>query len=88
VWNLTPVERLYLFFIAAIIVSQMLRDSWDPVAVGLIGLFVGLIPAGRKDRERAQRRNGESDGDPVLDPKLTQESREAIRKYLRGRENG
>jgi hypothetical protein len=82
---LTPAERIYLFCIVAIVASQIARGAWDPVAVGAIGLFIGLIPAGRIDRQKEQerRRRREAPAEaPAIDPAITAESREVLRRYL------
>lgn len=73
--GLRPVEAIYLMFVAAIIASQIARGSFDPAAVALIGIFVGLIPAGRKDRQKAEERGSAEDS-------LVRQSRAVIRKYL------
>lgn len=85
-WQLTPVERIYLFCIVSIVVSQIARGTWDPAAVGAIGIFIGLIPAGRLDRQKQKERQAareETSTLPVIDPTLAQEGRDAIRKYLK-----
>lgn len=50
---LRPVEYVYLAIALAIIAQQILvRDgSFDPVASGVALAFLGLIPAGRVDRQ-------------------------------------
>ena len=85
--QLTPIERVYLGFVAAIVVSQIYRGEWDPAAVGAIAIFIGLIPAGRLDRQKQKERERakqESDEFPVVDPGLAQQSRDVLRKYLEG----
>jgi hypothetical protein len=84
-WQLTPVERVYLCFIALILGSMIWNQKWDPVAGGIIALFVGLIPAGRKDRQKAAERKEKESGDqlPVIDSTVAEEMRDVLRKYLK-----
>jgi hypothetical protein len=84
-WQLTPVERVYLCFIALILGSMIWNQKWDPVAGGIIALFVGLIPAGRKDRQKAAERKEKESGDqlPVIDSTVIEEMRDVLRKYLK-----
>lgn len=50
---LKPVEFVYLAIALAIVVQQIVvrHGAFDPVAAGLASLFIGLIPAGRRDRK-------------------------------------
>jgi hypothetical protein len=50
---LKPVEFVYLAIALAIVVQQIIvrHGAFDPVAAGLASLFIGLIPAGRRDRK-------------------------------------
>jgi hypothetical protein len=85
-WQLTPVERVYLCFIALILGSMIWNQKWDPVAGGIIALFVGLIPAGRKDRQKAAERKHQQDSAdqiPVIDSTVAEEMRDVLRKYLK-----
>lgn len=50
---LKPVEFVYLAIALAIVIQQIVvrHGEFDPVAAGLASLFIGLIPAGRRDRK-------------------------------------
>jgi hypothetical protein len=50
---LKPVEFVYLAIALAIVIQQIVvrHGAFDPVAAGLASLFIGLIPAGRRDRK-------------------------------------
>lgn len=50
---LKPVEFVYLVIALAIVIQQIVvrHGEFDPVAAGLASLFIGLIPAGRRDRK-------------------------------------
>lgn len=50
--GLTPVERIWLACALIITGQQLVRGSWDPVAVAAIAAFIGLIPTGRADRKK------------------------------------
>jgi hypothetical protein len=51
---LKPVEFVYLAIAMAIVIQQIVvrHGEFDPVAAGLASLFIGLIPAGRRDRTK------------------------------------
>jgi hypothetical protein len=52
---LKPVEFVYLAIATAIVIQQIVvrHGEFDPVAAGLASLFIGLIPAGRRDRTKS-----------------------------------
>lgn len=53
---LKPLEFVYLAIALAIVVQQIVvrHGAFDPVAAGLASLFIGLIPAGRRDKKVTQ----------------------------------
>lgn len=76
-----PIELVYLG-VALLIVAQQLivrKGEFDPVALGAIALFVGLVPAGRADRKK--NTGNEASSDPSI-ADGTEVARAILREYL------